>query len=429
MKRNLIIIGISLIVIAAIIATATIIGNLSNNSGDPIPSPTAPAGNVVAPDGDVVPFDKEVIISPNPNATPTPLSTADATATATPSNVKTQIEYDFDTFIANANTLKNKFSANLAVTTIGTSEFGREIVCLQLGSANAKNKILMVAGVKGSEYGSSLIMMKQIETYLTNYKATYNKKTYEDIFNSCCIYFVPMLNPDGVELSIKSLESVPADKQAGVKAIFDASAKAGLISSDYTHWEANGTGIDVSINFGAGTVSSANIQTVPSSKNYPGEAFASKEAAAIKNLCEQNEFLLATVYSGSGNFVDWSFGQENDVVPQIYANLTSKQTGYTKLSNGPTPAECLSVSLSQWFISAYNKAGMTLMVGSGDSTPYTLDDLNKMWDSLSVLPLELALQGNPYETDITPNPSDFAPATATPTPNSNIPDIEYGEFD
>ncbi len=408
MKKNTLILCIAAFLIVAIIAVAFLIGNGDSDPGTPLPTPTPTASpnEVIPPKGDIVPFDKVVDPTPTPynpsGTTPTASTTGSTNPTITPTPT-VDLKYGYNTFMANANSIKSMFAGKVDVTSIGKSEFGREIVCFRLGKSDAEHKLLMVAGVNGSEYGASLIMMKQIETYLSSLDDVYRSgRTYKSIFDFCSIYFIPMLNPDGIEININGLASVPADKQATVTSILNLGG-----TNDFSLWNANGEGVDVSINFGTGTVPSTSLSTSPAMSGYPGTPFSTKSAQAVKALCENNEFLLTTVYSGCGKFVDWCFGNEDNITSILYSNIIANRSGYTKIANGPTPEECITVSLSQWFVSQYNKSGVTLMVGAGTSAPYTQADLDDMWDSLSAIPPYLAYLGDISEGEETANPDEF----------------------
>jgi murein tripeptide amidase MpaA len=106
--------------------------------------------------------------------------------------------YTYDKFLADAQTITSKYPTKVQMGVFGKSAFNRELLYFAIGDKNATKKILVVAGVFGTESSLSLLATKQIETYLEDLTRTYKNKSYQQILNSCRIYFVPMLNPDGV---------------------------------------------------------------------------------------------------------------------------------------------------------------------------------------------------------------------------------------
>lgn len=314
---------------------------------------------------------------------------------------KTYYNYTYEDMIKNGNSLVQKYGNSIKKEVIGTTLFGRDIVSFRVGNDGASRKMLVVAGVNGSEHDNALVLMKQIETYLADTTGTFRGKKYAEILDKCQIYFVPMLNPDGIEISINGLASVPSQYRSTVEQIAKYSADNGLMSAgDYSMWNANGQGIDVSINFGTGTVISKTLSEQPSSKNYPGTEFASNEAQAIKNLCKKVSFETATVYAGTGNLIDWSFGQVTSaqVSSDLAAGLAAN-TGFTVISNGPTYDFCISVNLAQWFIFEFDRPAFSVLMGG--ITPYSKNDVQSIWKAVSTAPLFLADDGNgftDYET-------------------------------
>ncbi len=304
----------------------------------------------------------------------------------------TYYNYTYEKMLQNGNALVEKYGIQKEV--IGTTLFGRDIVCFKVGNDNASRKMLVVSGVNGSEHDNALVMMKQIETYLADTASTFHGRKYAEIFNVCQVYFVPMLNPDGIELSINGLASVPEQYRQSVEQIAKYSAENGLMKeNDYSLWNANGQGIDVSINFGNSFIVSSTLSSQPASKNFPGEEFETNEAKAIRDLCHKVNFETATQYAGKGNLVDWSFGQNISAqVSRDLASGLSDNTGFTIISNGPNRDFCITVNLAQWFIYEFDRPGFTVMMG--ENTPYTKNDVQSMWNALSTAPLFLAAEGN-----------------------------------
>ena len=89
---------------------------------------------------------------------------------------------------------------NFFYNDFGKSVLGRKIFFIRLGIG--KNKKLIITGCNANDYYISLAIMCFIEKFLQKLK---NKEIYigynlEELWNEYSFYFIPMLNPDGVDL-------------------------------------------------------------------------------------------------------------------------------------------------------------------------------------------------------------------------------------
>ena len=113
--------------------------------------------------------------------------------------VPTNVAYSSYILNSNLNTLYRKFSF-LDIKSVGVSNLGNPINVIRLGTGN--KKIFYSASFHANEWITSVLLMKFIEDYCNAYVS--NSKIYnysvQDLFNSCSIYIMPMVNPDGVNL-------------------------------------------------------------------------------------------------------------------------------------------------------------------------------------------------------------------------------------
>ena len=298
-----------------------------------------------------------------------------------------QMDYSYEEFCRQTEKLEETYA--LSVFSIGTSVFGREIPCLVLGDIHAEKKLLIIGGLDGTQAWSTRLLMKQLETYCVKKAEMYETVSFGELFESCAVYFVPMVNPDGIELCAGGLASVPSEYKTQVQQIREYSVSVGLLEENagYEAWQANGAGIDLSINFGIGTVASAQIQKQAASDNYPGEPFSAPEAAALVHLCEEQNFFSAAVYTGPGGLVDWFFGQKDSLALAEYcADELAALTGYRKIANGPAPDVCTAVSFSNWFISRFDRPAFTLLMGEENMQL----SLPRLWKQSCLVPPLLA---------------------------------------
>lgn len=113
--------------------------------------------------------------------------------------VPTNVAYSSYILNSNLNTLYRKFPF-LDIKYVGVSNLGNPINVIRLGTGN--KKIFYSASFHANEWITSVLLMKFIEDYCNAYVS--NSKIYnysvQDLFNSCSIYIMPMVNPDGVNL-------------------------------------------------------------------------------------------------------------------------------------------------------------------------------------------------------------------------------------
>ena len=113
--------------------------------------------------------------------------------------VPTNVAYSSYILNSNLNTLYRKFPF-LDIKSVGVSNLGNPINVIRLGTGN--KKVFYSASFHANEWITSVLLMKFIEDYCNTYVS--NSKIYnysvQDLFNSCSIYIMPMVNPDGVNL-------------------------------------------------------------------------------------------------------------------------------------------------------------------------------------------------------------------------------------
>lgn len=239
-------------------------------------------------------------------------------------------------------------SKGINVFTIGRSFAGREIYGVELGNGNGKN-IIIQGSTHAREHVTSLLISKQID-YLIGSKETINGK----------IYFVPMINVDGVELAIKGLESV------GDYYTKQFLNKLNNNSKDFSLWKANQNGVDLNVNFDArwGT-GKLNLYS-PSPANYVGEYPVSElETKALCNFTKLVDAKGTISYHIKGNIIFWDFYQKGEVLirDKKIATVISSLTGYPLRETGQSAG-----GYKDWCIEKLGIPALTIEVGNPNLT-------------------------------------------------------------
>ena len=232
---------------------------------------------------------------------------------------------------------KKIYSNNIELNIIGTSHDDRDIYEVILGKSNNKKNVLIHAGIHGREYLTSLLIMKQIEYYLKNYEnEEYCGIKYRDLFNSVTFHLIPMVNPDGITISLIGIKGIRSEKLKD----FIYECYYNDLNARYTcdrfknylkKWKANAIGVDLNRNFDAGW-NELNQSKKCSFANYKGKCCNSEpESKALVNLVNKYNFISTVSYHSSGNLIYWDY-RDSLVKNECseLADLISSVTGYTK---------------------------------------------------------------------------------------------------
>lgn len=232
--------------------------------------------------------------------------------------------YTYDEMVDDITKLDEKYPDRIEVSTIGTSVDNRGIYQIILGNKNAKNAIYIQSTIHGREWMNTWVLMESLEKHLDNWnEIAPHGITYGEVFNNCCIYFLPMVNPDGVIIS-----------QSGLDKIVNEQVRANLANmpgaNNPRRWKANANGVDLNRQFSVGWNSRVDVNG-PASENYNGtSAFTEPEANAMKNAMAQREFVAAITYHSMEGAIYWDLGQEGQLRERVHALATHCHniTGY-----------------------------------------------------------------------------------------------------
>ncbi|WP_445486518.1 M14 family zinc carboxypeptidase [Niallia sp. 03133] len=272
--------------------------------------------------------------------------------------------YSFIEFQNDVWRLKNKFKASIQVQTIGTSEYGRKLYAIKVGDGS-KN-VLMIGAHHGREWITSLLLMKMIENYA-------NAATLHQNFDDVSIWFVPMLNPDGVTIQQGELYKFPFFAKRNIKNMNNN-------SSDFSRWKSNAMGIDLNRQYPSGWNELKETSKMPSYKNYKGkQPLEAKEVQAIVQFTKKIKPTIAASYHSSGQEIFWQYKNEQNVSrDKQIAEKIAIATGY-KLS---TPKiDAIGGGYTDWFIDHYHLPAVTIEICPLiEETSPPLSTLSKEWE-------------------------------------------------
>ena len=257
---------------------------------------------------------------------------------------------------------------------LGQSYRKRDTLAMKIG--NQENACLLVGGVHGMEWLTSLLLLSFLDTVCQSIK--YHYKIY-DIDLKSLIYkrgvcFVPCLNPDGTEISIHGSTSAK-NYAALVKEISNGNTKT---------WQANARGVDLNHNFDAKWQELNILEKQegilgPSKTRFGGQSPESEiETQILVNFCKKNNYRHAIAFHSQGEEIYWSFGENKPENSFLLASLFSNLSSY-KLSQ----PEGLAVGggFKDWFIEKFNRPAFTIEIGKGKN-PLPISDFPSIYERL-----------------------------------------------
>lgn len=255
---------------------------------------------------------------------------------------------------------------------IGNTMWNEQIPAVCIGNYNAGKALLIDGGIHGREYMSTLLIMEQMEYLLENQNTMYGGRTIGSMLNECCIWFVPMINPDGVRISQTGLNGLSDTQKSRLISMNDG-------STYFDRWKANGFGVDLNRNFESGWVR----QGSPSSEQYSGtSANSESETQAMVSFVRRHTNIKASInYHTTGNCIYWHYGQTGQTKSRdkAIAQKLSGITGYYLRDENYTGK---GGGFMDWMIDSRHLPSFTLELGNGNiSAPQAIQYFPAIWSA------------------------------------------------
>ena len=272
------------------------------------------------------------------------------------------MEFDYNKNLKNISALCEKYSF-LERNVIGKSVVGRDIPILSFG--NGKDELLYLAAFHGNESITTMIVMLFIEEICEVINNTDHPYHFEiiELLHKRRFNFVPIVNPDGCEISAKG------EMAAGV---FEKTVKK-LSNGDYIKWSANARGIDINHNFNAKWEELHEIERLhgvygPGSSHFGGKSPESEpETKAIANFCRNHNIIRSFALGSGGEVIYWDFDKFDVKSAYKIASLLSDASGYAL--DYPTGL-ALGGNFKDWFILEFRRPAFSIKIGKNENTSY-----------------------------------------------------------
>lgn len=254
---------------------------------------------------------------------------------------------------------------------LGKSCAGRDITALKLNSCD--EYILFSSAFHGSEHITTNVLLMFAEEFCDAYIKN----------NSLCginlkkalgnrgIIFVPRVNPDGCEISIRG--ALGCGKE--VNNIYK------ICEGDFCHYNANLRGVDINHNFNAGWRELHILERKsgilgPSPRQYGGERPNSEpETIAMINLCKQYNIRHVVALHSQGEVIYWSYNGFEHKHSKRMAEIMATTSGYAM--DVPVGL-AVGGGFKDWFMKEYMRPGFTIEVGKGKN-PLPICDAAKIY--------------------------------------------------
>ena len=219
-------------------------------------------------------------------------------------------------------TLRACFPARFSYRSLGVTADGRDIVCAVVGTGRGARQIAAEAGIHGSEHRNPAAVVSVLENILRAYdEPVYNGKTPRELLADTDLYVIPMLNPDGIAISMDGLEGLESVAlRENVLGIYERQLLEGateLTQGEYLRvWKANANGVDLNRNFLFENTGMEYLTGVdaPANEEYAGDRGAPEaETAAYRALIEALSAPAAVLSIHSqGGLIYWACGQSGE---------------------------------------------------------------------------------------------------------------------
>lgn len=352
----------------------------------PTPRPPGTSEITPTPQPDLTPIPTSTTAAPTEVAKPTPEIKPSSTPINTVKMVNPYVPYTYDQMILESRELTEVYPEIITLDNIGNSVEGREITLIKLGKG--EKKIILCGSHHAREYITSSYLMKMIEEYSDAYvkNEAFGKYYVREIMDKICIYIIPMVNPDGVNLVNQGLSAV-SDQEA-VKAM-------AMLRPTYREWKANINGVDLNRQYPEKWEEKYDEIGKPASESYKGKAPGIEpEIEAMMKLSSENDFVLAASFHTKGNVIYWADRGTVDLIPGV-SDMAKRMSSLTKYQRMPVSEDpsIYGAGYENWFRQEFLRPAFCIELTYHNIADKPHDDKNfdsLVWDNAKYIGLFLA---------------------------------------
>ncbi len=239
---------------------------------------------------------------------------------------------------------------------IGKTALSRRIVAFTLG----KGGLVLAGAFHGAERITAMMLYKFLDDVCDT---MVGDESYYRAVMQAGLTIVPMVNPDGVEISCNGVYTAGQNAEL----VSECLIKAQL---PHKKWQANSNGVDINHNFDAGYYQVKQKERElgiisASPTRYGGEYPESeRESRALCDLCRDSDFCVAAALHSQGSEIYYDYGHNTPLVSLELANKMSSLSGY-EVSHPHGIA--VGGGFKDWFIEHFHRPAFTIEVGMGEN--------------------------------------------------------------
>lgn len=250
--------------------------------------------------------------------------------------------------------------------TIGYSLLGEPIYAAHVGSYEGK-QLLVEGAIHAREWVTSLLLVE-----MATYYATQNFRGG--------MYFIPMVNPDGVRLVLDGVKDISCEKLREFLKLVNNG------SDDFSLWKANANGVDLNVNFdalwGQGTQNVFCLAPANFVGYYPN---SEREVQTLIDFTNQVKPDITLSYHTKGEVIYYGFETLSDAqLARDYAiaSTISDTNGYPIVKTSGSVA-----GYSDWVSLNLGVPAFTIEVGNNSlSHPIGEEYLNVIFEQNKEVP-------------------------------------------
>ncbi|WP_145997277.1 M14 family metallopeptidase [Salirhabdus sp. Marseille-P4669] len=296
--------------------------------------------------------------------------------------VNPHLEYTYENLGTDIIELSKAYPDFIKWEVIGKSVDGRNIYAIKLGKG--QTEIFLNGAHHAREWLTTNLLMEMVDTYSQAYVKNSKVDSFDvrSILNQTSIWFVPMVNPDGVTLVQKGASSAKNPQEV---------IRINGGSLNFSSWKANIRGVDLNRQYPAGWETILFDPGKPSHMNYKGPSPLSEpETKAIYNFTKKHDFKTAVAYHSSGEILYWDYKLSGELkrTARRIAEMIKAKTGYSLVFPGPNPS---GGGYTDWFLLEEKKPGFTPEISPHvGPRPVPLKNFISIWSENNSIGIMLA---------------------------------------
>lgn len=268
---------------------------------------------------------------------------------------------------------------------IGQSVDGRNIYAVRLGLG--PTEIFLNGAHHAREHMTTNVLMEMLDEYSRSFADGYSYGGYNtsDLLHKVSIWFVPMVNPDGVTLVQRGHTSAKNPSYV---------LQLNNNNTDFSSWKANIRGVDLNRQYPADWGAIGGPKG-PAPMNFKGYSPLSEpEVIALYNFTKAHQFKTSSSYHSSGEILYWYYKQTDSNYNRDYqlALQYSQLTGYPLVAPTSNPG---GGGYKDWFIQETKMPGFTPEISPyTNNLPVPLGNFDRIWEQNKSAGLLLAQEAS-----------------------------------